>query len=262
MRSFSRKSLLSLLSLVAVTTLAPSPLHADEPAPASAPAPAPAPATDPVKPTAPVRPEDVPIPWKPWPIFDPKLTPRTRGWSGGASYYRKFGENDVHWGIALARLETIEEHRGKLLLGIHRQWGIRIHSPWMIMPILNRYLYEGGLRLGPVEVAMGVSLMPFTFDFDHGRFGFVGPSPGANVRIGFRIGTVRISVRAEREYLWRWVGQKSQVFPPTWASLGEALRVWDWVAQPDALMTGFVLEITGDQPPLMKRGSHPLILDK
>jgi len=287
MRRFSQKSFPSLLLAFAGTTLAPSRLHAGEPAaspatkpaaepttppadapttqPADAPTtqPADAPTTQPATATpAPVRPEDVPIPWKRWPIFDPKLSPSTLGWSGGASFYRKFGENESHWGVALGRLQTIEERRGTWLLGITREWGIRVYSPWIIVPILNRYLYEGGLRLGPVELTAGVSLMPFTFDYEHGRFGFVGPSPGANARIGFRIGTLRISVRAEREYLWRWAGQKSQVFPPTWSSIGEAFRFWDWVAQPDALMTGFVLEISGDQPVSLTRGSHPLILDK
>jgi len=278
MRRFSQKSFLSLLLAFAGTALAPSRLRAEEPSapPATSPVagptaePAAGPTTQPTaEPTAQprttpaaVRPEDVPIPWKRWPIFDPKLSLTTFGWRGGASFYRKFGENESHWGVALGRLQTLEERRSTWLLAITREWGIRVYSPWIIVPILNRYLYEGGLRLGPVELTAGVSLMPFTFDYEHGRFGFVGPSPGANARIGFRVGTLRISVRAEREYLWRLAGQKSQVFPPTWSSIGEAFRFWDWVAQPDALLTGFVLEITGDQPVSLTRGSHPLILDK
>jgi hypothetical protein len=251
MRLVSRHRVAVPLVLHGLTLLLSAPARADE---SDAPVPA-------VPARRTMKASEVPIPWKVWRIFDPKLSYRYNIWQVGPSYRRTLGDDRDHWGVALSRAATIEERRGPLFLDIRRDLGIHVYSPWTFVPIF-RYAYEGGVRLGPVELGVGVSAIPFTLEFEHGRFGASGPSPGASARIGVSVGKLRISVRAEREYLWRWGGQPSKVFPPTGKSLWEAIRFWSWVAQPDAMMTSFVLEIGGEQPRSFRSGGHPLIFVK
>jgi hypothetical protein len=275
MRGRVRRILATVFTLFGVHALAPGLALAAEPTPATEEAPPvdatpdTATASDQKKPEPGTqklrRVEEVPIPWKVWRIFDPKLSERTLGWSGGATFLRKLGENRQKWGVALYRTETIEERRSIWYLSIQRDFGIRVYSPWHIMPIppmVTRYLFDGGLRLGPVEIGAGFTLLPFTIDFEHGRFGFVGPSPGATARVGLSVGKLKFSLRTEHEYLWRWGGQRRQVFPPTGSSLWEALKFWQWTAQPDAMTTGVVLEISGEQPKQLRSGGHPLVFIK
>jgi hypothetical protein len=205
--------------------------------------------------------EEIPVEWKVWRLFDPKLSPRERGWTIGPGYLRTIGREELQYGLQIARKETIEQRRGALFLTIEREWALRFYERWTIIP-LYRYGYLAGLRLGPIELGAGVSAIPFAIDYSEGRFSFSGPSPGAAVRIGYKTGKIRVSLRAEREYLWRWGGQPSPRNPPTGKSLLDALRVWNWTAQPDAMMTGLVLEIAGELPPDHRSGGHPLIFIK
>jgi hypothetical protein len=212
------------------------------------------------RPTGP-RIEEIPVPWKVWRLFDPKLSPRERGWAIGPGYLRTMGREDLQYGIQVARKETMEQRRGPLFLTLEREWALRFYERWTIIPIY-RFGYLGGLRLGPIELAAGASLIPFTIDYSEGRFGFSGPSPGAAARIGFKTGKIRVSLRVEREYLWRWGGQPSPRNPPTGKSLLDAVRVWNWTAQPDAMMTGIVLELAGEREPDHRSGGHPLVFIK
>jgi hypothetical protein len=205
--------------------------------------------------------EEIPVEWKVWRLFDPKLSPRARGWAIGPGYLRTIGSEELQYGLQIARKETMEQRRGALFLSLEREWALRFYERWTIIP-LYRYGYLAGLRLGPIELGAGVSAIPFAIDYSEGRFSFSGPSPGAAVRIGYKSGKVRVSLRAEREYLWRWGGQPSPRNPPTGKSLLDALRVWNWTAQPDAMMTGLVLEIAGELPPDHRSGGHPLIFIK
>jgi hypothetical protein len=207
------------------------------------------------------RVEDVPVEWKVWRLLDPKLSIRERGWTLGPGYLRTIGREDLQYGLQIARKETIEDRRGPLFLTLEREWALRFYERWTIIP-LYRYGYLAGMRLGPIELAAGVSAIPFAIDYSEGRFSFSGPSPGAAVRVGVKTKSVRVSLRLEREYLWRWGGQPSPRNPPTGKSLLDALRVWNWTSQPDAMMTGLVLEIAGELPPDHRSGGHPLIFVK
>jgi hypothetical protein len=205
--------------------------------------------------------EEMPLEWKVWRLFDPKLSPRERGWAIGPGYLRTFGREDLQYGIQIARKETMEQRGGPLFLMLEREWALRFYERWTIIPVY-RFGYLGGLRLGPIELALGVSMIPFAIDYSEGRFGFSGPSPGAAARIGFRTGKIRVSVRVEREYLFRIGGQPSPRHPPTGSSLLDALRFWNWTGQPDAMMTGLVLELAGELAPDHRSGGHPLVFVK
>jgi hypothetical protein len=236
------------------------------PAPAAERAPSPAtrssgPASTAAPPPRTPRVEELPVRWKVWRLFDPKLAPRELGWSIGPGYLRTLGREQLQYGIVIGRKETMEERRGPLFLSLEREWALRLYERWTIIPVY-RYGLLGGLRVGPIEVAAGVSAIPFALDYAEGRFSFSGPSPGAALRVGFKTGKLRVSVRAEREYLWRWGGQPSPRNPPTGKSLLDALRVWHWTGQPDAMMTGLMLEIAGEQTPDYRSGGHPLIFVK
>jgi hypothetical protein len=205
--------------------------------------------------------EEMPIQWKVWRLFDPKLSPRELGWAIGPGYLRTLGREDLQYGLQIARKETMEQRGGRLFLTLEREWALRFYERWTIIPVY-RYGYLGGVRLGPIEIAGGVSVIPFAIDYSEGRFGFSGPSPGAAARIGFKTGKIRVSVRVEREYLWRIGGQPSPRHPPTGKSLLDALRFWNWTGQTDAMMTGFVLELAGEREPDHRSGGHPLVFVK
>jgi len=178
---------------------------------------------------------EVPIPWKRWVLFDPLVSPRETVWFGGPASLRDVDKIAPLRGVALGVAETIHETRGPLWLSLQRTAELRIHSRWTIVPIL-RYLYEAGLRIGGVDVGAGPTLIPLTLDVSRSKFSFGGMSPGVAARIGFKIGGLRISLRAEREYLWRWFGQ------------------------PSAVMSAFMLEIAGEQPRTLRRGAHPIVV--
>ncbi len=178
-----------------------------------------------------------PVAWKRWPLFDPFASAREVVWFGGPASFRVVDRVTPFHGVALGRGETVRETRGAWWLSVHRDWELRLYSHWTIVPIY-RYLYEGGLRIAGIELGAGPSLVPLTLDFSDGKFSFGGLSPGATARVGFKSGGLRISVRVEREYLWRWVGQ------------------------PSAVMTGLIFEIAGEEPPTLRRGSHPIVFVK
>lgn len=178
---------------------------------------------------------EAPIPWKRWPLFDPFAAAREIVWFGGPASLREVDQVTPLRGVAIGVAETIRETRGPLWLSLQRTWELRVLSPWTFVPIL-RYLYEGGLRLGGIEVGAGPTLIPLTLDCSRGKFSFGGMSPGATARVGFKTGGFRISLRAEREYLWRWFGQ------------------------PSAVMSALMIEIAGERPRSLRRGSHPIVL--
>jgi len=177
----------------------------------------------------------VPIPWKRWPLFDPFASAREIVWFGGPARLREVDQVEPLRGVALGVAETIRETRGPFWLSLQRTWELRVHSKWTVVPIL-RYLYEGGLRLGGVEVGAGPTLIPLTLDYSDGKFSFGGVSPGATARLGFKTGGFRVSLRAGREYLWRWFGQ------------------------PSAVMSALILEIAAERPRTLRRNGHPIIL--
>lgn len=196
--------------------------HADPPAPVAAAA-------------SPASPAEVPIPWKRWVLFDPFVSPREIVWFGGPASLRDVDQVSPLRGVALGVAETIYETRGPLWLSLQRTGELRVLSRWTIVPIL-RYLYEAGLRLGGVDIGAGPTLIPLTLDVSRSKFSFGGMSPGVAARIGYKIGGFRISLRAEREYLWRWFGQ------------------------PSAVMSAFVLELAGERPRPLRRRGHPIVL--
>jgi len=192
----------------------------------------------PVEPPAPrSSAAETPIQWKRWPLFDPFASAREVVWFGGPASFRVIDRVEPFHGLTLGGGQTILETRGPLWLSLQRDWELRLYARWTIVPIY-RYLYEGGIRIAGIEIGGGPSLIPLTLDFSHGKFSFGGLSPGATARAGFKTGSLRISVRVEREYLWRWFGQ------------------------PSAVMTGLVVEIAGEQPRTLRRGSHPLVFVK
>ncbi|HEY6726977.1 MAG TPA: hypothetical protein VI197_23250 [Polyangiaceae bacterium] len=216
LRSRPRSSCLAHAAALAVALV----YRAAEAAPAAPPATAPA---------------EVPIPWKRWPLFDPFVAPREIVWFGGPASLRDVDRVEPLRGVTLGVAETIRETRGPFWLSLQRTWELRVHSRWTFVPIL-RYLYEGGLRLGGVEMGAGPTLIPVTLDISRGKFSFGGMAPGATARVGFKTGTFRVSLRAEREYLWRWLGQ------------------------PSAVMTAFMIEIAGERPRSFRRKGHPIVL--
>lgn len=180
-------------------------------------------------------PAEVPIPWKRWALFDPLVSPRETVWFGGPVSLRDVDKVSPLRGVAFGVAETIHETRGPLWLSLQRTGELRVHSRWTIVPIL-RYLYEAGLRLGGVDIGAGPTLIPLTLDVSRSKFSFGGMSPGVAARVGYKTGGFRVSLRAEREYLWRWFGQ------------------------PSAVMSAFVLEIAGEQPRPLRRRGHPIVL--
>lgn len=248
-----------LLAVLFPALLAPV-AHAASPTPSST-TPSSAPSTTSARPASKHAIEEMPVPWKVWRLFDPKLAPRELGWSVGGGYLRTMGREQLQRGLTVGRKETMEERRGPLFLSLEREWALRLYERWTIIPVY-RYGLMGGLRLGPIELGAGFSAIPFAIDYSEGRFGLDGPSPGAAARIGFKTGKIRVSVRVEREYLWRLAGQSHPHNPPNGKSLLDALSVWNWRGQPDAMMTGLVLEIAGEQEPDYRSGGHPLVFVK
>lgn len=163
------------------------------------------------------------------------VSARETVWFGGPASLRDVDKVASLRGVAVGVAETVHETRGPLWLSLQRTAELRVHSRWTIVPIL-RYQYEAGLRLGGIDIGAGPTLIPFTLDVSRSKFSFGGMSPGVGARVGFKISGLRISLRAEREYLWRWFGQ------------------------PSAVMSALLLEIAGEQPRPLRRGSHPIVL--
>lgn len=182
-------------------------------------------------------PAEAPVPWKRWRLFDPFVAPRELVWHGGPASLREVDRAKPFRGAAFGVAETIRETRGFVWLSLQRNWELRVHSKWTFVPIL-RYVYEGGFRLGGLELGGGPTLIPLTPDYSDGKFSFGGMSPGATARVGFKTGAFRISLRGAREYLWRWFGQ------------------------PSAVMDALTMELAVEQPRPLRRGSHPIVLER
>ncbi|HEY3498569.1 MAG TPA: hypothetical protein VGK73_27955 [Polyangiaceae bacterium] len=188
------------------------------------------------EPPAPKPPAQIPYYHRRWALFDPLLSARETVLFGGPSSLREVGVVTPLRGGSFGLALTQRESKGPLWLSMQRDFELHIHSRWSFLLELSRYTYEAGLHLGPVEIGVGPSVTPIGVDISDGDFSLSGLSPRATAKLGVKTGRVRFSLRAYREYLWRWLGRD------------------------DAWMTGFVLELGLEAPKRTHWGSHPIVV--
>lgn len=184
----------------------------------------------------PSDPAQFPLAWKVWPLFDPFVSRRERSYSLGREQLRSGDSAQTGWGYRLGAGETIATVRPGFWVNLEREFALRIaqHSTYMLE--LSAYRYQAGLRAWIFELGPGVGVVPLGVDFESGDFSVSALSPSAQFRVGFKVLGLRVSVDAYNQYTWRIWG-------------GESL----WVR-------GVAVQIAVEQPRVLKRNAHPLIL--
>jgi hypothetical protein len=181
-------------------------------------------------------PAQFPLAWKVWPLFDPFVSRRERSYSLGREQLFRDDEPHAAWGYRLAAGETIATVRSAFWVNVEREFALRLaqHSTYMLE--LSAYRYHAGLRAWGFELGPGVGVVPLGVDFESGDFSVTALSPSAQVRVGFKVLGLRVSVDAYNQYTWRIWG-------------GESL----WVR-------GVAFQLAVEQPRVLKRNAHPLLL--
>jgi hypothetical protein len=171
-----------------------------------------------------------------WPLFDPFVSRRERSYSLGREQLRWEDSARTGWGYRLGAGETVATVRSGFWVNLEREFALRLaqHSTYMLE--LSAYRYQAGLRVWGLEFGPGFGVVPLGLDFESGDFSVSALSPSAQLRVGFKVRGLRISVDAYNQYTWRIWG-------------GESL----WVR-------GVALQLAVEQPRVLKRNGHPLLL--
>jgi hypothetical protein len=183
-------------------------------------------------------PENVPYPHRPWALFDPFLSPREMVLFGGPNSLRELDQIEALRGGSFGFAQTQRELRGPFWLSLERHFELGIYSKWTFLLELSKYDYLAGFRLGPVEIGAGPGVTPLAFDISDGDVSLSGLCPRVLAKFGVKTGRFRFSLRAQREYLWRWLGRD------------------------DAWITGFALELAIEAPRRTHFGVHPVVFTR
>jgi hypothetical protein len=205
------------LAFAALVAFAPPLARAAEPEP---PKPAEAPKAPEAKPAEakPAETEPAPPPRKrkrrPWVIFDPIESRWGIELAGGPMWWRPVrghvGESNR--GLELAIVQTQTTYREWGFVGGRAELAFHALDSKSFAITLPRYTYVAGLRLGPFEPEVGVSIALITADVFHGDYSIGLLSPGARAGIYMNVWLLRLGAAATTEYRWRWVGDNDYRF--------------------------------------------------
>jgi hypothetical protein len=180
--------------------------------------------------------EQRPVPYKPLPILDPRLSPRSGFLLIGVAAVPvpPATGNGHERGLTLAIGDGIRTQWGVAFVELERS--LRLTAPrWSDISVrLPCYTMSGGLTLGPAELELGGGLSFFGFDWLDDGVAFSFLSPGASARATIVFDRVRASVVASTEYLWRWFDRR------------------------DVVLNALSLQIAIVNPPSRRFGTHPL----
>jgi hypothetical protein len=149
-----------------------------------------------------------PVPWKRWPLFDPRLDPRSGFLFGGVAWLPPESGTGHETGLTLGVGDGIRTEWGPIFVESERSLRLTAPRPLDLAVRLPCFTLSGGLRLGLVELQAGFGVSVFGVDTLDRGFGFSFFSPGASVRATVVAGRVRASVQASTEYLWRWFDRR------------------------------------------------------
>jgi hypothetical protein len=130
-------------------------------------------------------------------------------------------------------MTTLRPH---LWARLQRDFVFRVSQPSSYALELSSYRFLAGLRAFGLEVGPSVGIVPLAVDLTDGRFGLSGLSPNAGFEVSFKVGVVRTAVSAYEQFVWQWLGSESS-----------------W-------MHGLTLQLSLEEPRVLKRKEHPLIL--
>jgi hypothetical protein len=149
-----------------------------------------------------------PVPWKRWPLFDPRLDPRSGFVYGGVAWLEPAAGAGHDAGVTVGVGDGIRTEWGRVFVESERS--LRLTAPRLLDVAIRLpcFTLSGGLRLGPVELQAGFGLSVFGVDTLDSGVGFSFFSPGASARATVEAGRVRISLQASTEYLWRWFDRR------------------------------------------------------
>lgn len=151
---------------------------------------------------------------RPWVIFDPIESRWGTELAGGPLWWRParrhVGESER--GLELAIVQTQTTYREWGFVGGRAEIAFHALDSKSFAITLPRYTYVAGLRLGPFEPEVGVSLAVITADVFHGDFSIGLFSPGARAGLYFNAWLLRIGAAITTEYRWRWIGEQDYRF--------------------------------------------------
>jgi hypothetical protein len=153
------------------------------------------------------------IDWRPWPLFDPYLSPRSFVVNGGPAWERFIGQGYESRGfeVTLGRsIETPPQPR-PFLLRMESDFGLRVSSPSHWVLSLARYSYAGAILLGPIELSGRAGFTVAEVHWGSGGFGLGFLSPRVSASASVDAGPIRIGAVAFSEYAWRWIGGPNAV---------------------------------------------------
>jgi hypothetical protein len=148
------------------------------------------------------------VPWHPWRLFDPYLSPRSLVITGGPAWERFIGEGYEHRGFEVTLGRSIEAPPSPrpFLVRLELEFGVRVSEPSHWVLSLGRYSYAGALVLGPVELSARAGATVAEVHFGSSGFGLGLFSPRVSAAATVSVGPVRVGAVAFSEYAWRWVG--------------------------------------------------------
>jgi hypothetical protein len=148
------------------------------------------------------------VPWRPWSLFDPYLSPRSTVLTGGPAWERFIGQGYEHRGFEVTVGRSIEDPPSPrpLLVRLEMEFGVRVSDPSHWVLSLARYSYAGALDIGPVELSARAGATVAEVHFGSSGFGLGLLSPRVSAGATVRAGPIRIGAVAFSEYAWRWIG--------------------------------------------------------
>jgi hypothetical protein len=115
-------------------------------------------------------------------------------------------------GVELAIGQSQYTYKEYAFVGVRGEIAFHALDSKSFAVTLPRYTYVVGLRLGPFEPEVGVSLTLLTGDVFHGEYSFGLLSPGARAGLFMSIWRFRLGAAATTEYRWRWLGDQDYRF--------------------------------------------------
>jgi hypothetical protein len=180
--------------------------------------------------------ESTPLVWHVWPLFDPYVSRRENAYAFGLDTVEPVGTAEQHPGWSLSVGQSMSTLRAHMWVRLQRDFVFRASQPSSYTLELSSYRFLAGLRAAGFELGPSVGLVPLALDLTDGRFGVSGMSPQAGFEIGFKVGVLRTAISAYEQFAWHWLGAENS-----------------W-------MHGLSLQLSLEEPRVLKRKEHPLIL--
>lgn len=184
------------------------------------------------------EPSKPPLVWREWQLFDPFVSRRESLAGFSLDELREVSALVPQSGWSLRFGDATTTLRSRWWIALERHHLLRVARRSTYMLELSSYDYLAGVRAGPVELGGGVGLVPFGVDVSRGDWSLSLASPRASLRGTLKLGAVRLSLDAFRQYTWRVWGEESA-----------------WVQ-------GVAFEVAVEQARITHRAGHPLIFTR